>query len=309
MISLCLICALVFVNGWTDAPNAIATAVGCGALKMRQASLMAAVMNLLGLATAYLTSGRIVDSMQNIVSLDTDTMELAINVASVGVVLWAVAAWYFGLPTSESHAVVASLCGSAVAAVGTINKGELSLVLVGLITSLALGFASGWLIGYIGERMPIREKTLKKAVITSSALMAFSHGAQDGQKLLGMMLLSLGSTAKEINEILPPALVAALMFLGTSVGGKRIVEKVGSLTRLSNKTAFCADLGGAACVLASTFLGIPLSTTHSKTSAIMGVAAAGKRMKWQLGRDMLVAWLLTFPLLFLFGYFFTLILI
>lgn len=308
MISLCLICALVFVNGWTDAPNAIATAVGCGALKMRTASLMAAVMNLIGTIVAVALSGAVMTGMMNIVSVSDENENLALCVAMLTVVIWATIAWYFGLPTSESHSVVSALSGSALAVAGNINTHEWQKVIIGLLLSVALGGGAGFGFALLGNKLQLRNKTAKKATKIASALMAFSHGAGDGQKFVGVFLLILTSYAKNENElkIIAVVTVALLMFLGTSLGGGRIIKTVTKeMTTLEPTTAFFSDLGGAVCVLVSTFLGFPISTTHSKMTSVMGVAAANGTLNFGSARKMFVAWALTFPVSFALAYLLT----
>ena len=306
--SVLLLGALVFVNGWTDAPNAIATCVGCGVMKMRSASLMAAVMNLLGTVVAVATGGAVMTGMMNIVSVSDENENLVLCVAMLSVVIWSTIAWYFGLPTSESHALVSALIGSALAVAGNINAYEWQKVIIGLLLSVALGGGAGFGFALLGKELQLREKDTKKALKTASALMAFSHGAGDGQKFVGVFLMMLSPLQKSECEmkIIAVVTVALLMFLGTSLGGGRIIKTVTKeMTTLEPITAFFSDLGGALCVLVSTFLGFPISTTHSKMTSVMGVAASNGTLNFGSARKMFVAWALTFPVSFALAYLLT----
>lgn len=303
-----LLGAMVFVNGWTDAPNAIATCVGCGAMKMRTASLMAAIMNLLGTVVGVVFSGAVMSGMMNIVTVDDANAKLTISVAMLTVVIWAVVAWYFGLPTSESHSLVSALSGAALAVAGSISSHEWQKVMIGLLLSVALGGGAGSVFALLGKQICIREKETKTAVKIASSLMAFSHGAGDGQKFVGVFLLILSPYAKNENELKTVAVitVSLLMFLGTSLGGERIIKTVAKeMTTLDPKTALLADLGGATCVLVSTFFGIPISTTHSKMTSVMGVASVNGNLNFGSVRKMFIAWALTFPVSFVLAYLLT----
>ena len=305
IITLILLFALVFVNGWTDAPNAIATCVGSGAMSLKKSAFLAAVMNLLGSVCAYMYSGKVANSIMNIVSVSNEWQSSILSVSMLSVVIWAVAAWYFGIPTSESHALVSALCGSALSCSGTVDRSEIINVALGLVMSVSLGALFGAFFGMIGKRIKSKESKIRPLVIMSSAIMAFAHGAQDGQKFVGVFLLVLSNirlneTHKEIVALM---LVSLLMFFGTSLGGERIVNAVGKeMTKLNMNSAFCADLGGSLCVLLATYFGIPLSTTHSKTTAVMGVGAVTGGVETKKIYSMFFAWLLTFPCCFLLGY-------
>lgn len=305
VLAIVLLCALVFVNGWTDAPNAIATCVGCGAMKMKSAVTLAAVMNFVGAAMAYIYSGKVASGIMNIVSVDAGLGKTVVCVAMFTVVVWATLAWYFGIPTSESHALVAALSGAAVAVSGRINGFEWMKVAIGLVLSVILGFSLGCIFGYIEKSLHLGDAGGKYAEIASSALMAFAHGAQDGQKFIGMFLLicAQNSIDKSKFETIALIAVAALMFFGTSMGGGRIVKSVGKdMTELTPETAFCADLSSAICVLFSTYLGVQISTTHSKTTAVMGVGTSLGKLNLKLCGNMFLAWVMTFPCCFAIGY-------
>ena len=231
----------------------------------------------------------------------------------VAIVVWAVAAWKFGIPTSESHALIAGLTGAAIAmhgGLGGVNGSEWIKVLYGLALSTFLGFGMGYgtvnLVELIFRRVDRRKTTgfFKKAQAGGAAAMAFMHGAQDGQKFMGVFLLGMalsnGQTSSTIFEI-PFWLIvicSVVMGLGTSIGGYRIIKAVGmDMVKLETYQGFSADIAAAGCLLASSLSGIPVSTTHTKTTAIMGVGAAHRlrSVDWSVVREMVLTWILTFP--------------
>jgi PiT family inorganic phosphate transporter len=314
--------AVILVNGWTDAPNAIATCVSTRAMRPKAAILMAAVFNFFGLLVMTMISPRVAETIYNMVDFGGSAHEALIGLcaAMVAIVLWASLASVFGIPTSESHALIAGLSGAAIAMHGSlagINGAEWVKVLYGLLLSTVLGFVAGWaaakLVTTICRGMDRRrtEPFFKKAEIFSAAAMAFFHGAQDGQKFMGVFLLgmSLAQGQAQMTEMNVPlwlmALCAIVMGLGTSIGGEKIIKEVGMhMVRLEKYQGFAADMVAAGCLLLSTLTGVPVSTTHTKTTAMMGVGAARnlKRVNWNVVKDMLWAWVLTFPGCGLVGY-------
>ncbi len=315
MITVALTLGVIMVNGWTDAPNAIATCVSTRAMKASSAILMAAVFNFLGVLVMTLVNSKVAMTIYNMVDFGGNAGEatVALCAALFAIVVWATAAWRFGIPTSESHALIAGLSGAAIALHGSfsgINFGEWVKVLYGLALSTVLGFGSGFgsarLIETICRRMD-RKKTLpffRGAQIFGGASMAFMHGAQDGQKFMSVFLLGIflaNGQASVTNFQIPlwlMVLCSMVMALGTSIGGYRIIKSVGmDMVRLQTYQGFAADLGGAACLLLSSVTGIPVSTTHTKTTAIMGVGASRRlsAVNWRIVKEMSLAWILTFP--------------
>ncbi len=313
---------VILVNGWTDAPNAIATCVSTRAIKPRPAILMAAVFNFLGVLVMTLINSRVAATIYNMVDFGTNAREAstALCAALIAIVIWATAAWKFGIPTSESHALIAGLSGAAIAmhsGLEGINGAEWVKVLYGLVLSTLLGFSFGFasvrLIERICRRM-IRSQTsgfFRNAQIGGGAAMAFMHGAQDGQKFMGVFLLGifLASGETGVTDFAIPVwlmvLCSAVMALGTSIGGYRIIKSVGmDMVKLRTYQGFAADLAAAACLLVASLTGIPVSTTHTKTTAIMGVGASKRlsAVNWRVVRDMVLTWILTFPGCGLLGY-------
>lgn len=315
IVSTILVLAVIFVNGWTDAPNAIATCVTTRAIKPKTAIYMAAVFNFLGLLVMTLFNRSVAETIYNIVDFgDNTSMALvALCAAMTAIVLWASAASIFGIPTSESHALVAGLTGSAIAIHGNlegVSAAEWGKVIAGLFMSTIAGFVLGYIVVRTVERIcryMDRRKTnvfFNKAEVFAGASMAFMHGAQDGQKFIGVFLLGMflaQGTSHAVEVSIPlwlMLLCSAIMGIGTSIGGMKIIKSVGmDMVKLESYKGFCADVVSALCILISTLTGLPVSTTHVKTSAIMGVGASKgiKRVNWNVVKEMAMAWLLTFP--------------
>ncbi len=315
IISTVLVLAVIFVNGWTDAPNAIATCVTTRAIKPKNAIYMAAVFNFLGLLVMTIFNRSVAETIYNIVDFgDNTSMALvALCAAMTAIVLWASAASIFGIPTSESHALIAGLTGSAIAIHGNlegVSAAEWGKVIAGLFMSTIVGFVLGYIVVKTVERIcryMDRRKTnvfFNKAEVFAGASMAFVHGAQDGQKFIGVFLLGMflaQGTSHAVEVSIPlwlMLLCSAIMGIGTSIGGMKIIKSVGmDMVKLESYKGFCADVVSALCILVSTLTGLPVSTTHVKTSAIMGVGASKgiKRVNWNVVKEMVMAWLLTFP--------------
>ena len=315
LITVLLVLAVILVNGWTDAPNAIATVVSTGSMKPKSAILMAAFLNFAGVLVMSFISNKVADTIYKMVDFKGDAHNalVALCASLFAIVLWAVAAWVFGIPTSESHALIAGVTGAAIALGGAegVNMGEWVKVIIGLLLSTILGFAAGYVIVKIVVaicRNQDRRKTasfFKGAQITGGAAMAFMHGAQDGQKFMGVFMLGsmLASGLYEPGGSFQAALwlmvlCSVVMSLGTSIGGYRIIKSVGmDMIKLEKYQGFSADIAAALCLLLASLTGIPVSTTHTKTTAIMGVGAAKRlsAVNWGVVKEMVLAWVLTFP--------------
>ncbi len=327
LVTTVLTLGVILVNGWTDAPNAIATCVSTRSMNVRTAILMAAVFNFLGVLVMTAVNAQVAQTIYNMADFGGDPHRalIALCAAMVAIVLWATAAWYFGIPTSESHALIAGVSGAAIALNGGlsgINGGEWIKVIYGLVLSTVLGFFSGLasvkVIGFICKNIP-RQKTLgffRGGQIFGGGAMAFMHGAQDGQKFIGVFLLGMSLTAGNAQTVefnIPlwlMVLCSGVMALGTSIGGYKIIKSVGmDMVKLQKYEGFAADLAGAFCLLVSTLTGLPVSTTHTKTTAIMGVGASRRlsNVNWNVVKEMAYAWVLTFPGCGVIGYFMALI--
>ena len=329
-VTVILTIGVILVNGWTDAPNAIATCISTRAISPKKAILMAAVFNFLGVFVMTMINQSVAITISNMVDFGTDirASSIALSGALASIVIWATAAWYFGIPTSESHALIAGLTGAAVAYYNSfqgVNGAEWVKVIFGLILSTIGGFALGWGITRIIEAIfknQDRRKTnkvFKNAQIGGAAAMAFMHGAQDGQKFIGVFLIGMalakGQSVSGAIDI-PIGLMlfcSVIMALGTSIGGYRIIKAVGmDMVKMETYQGFSADLAASlALLVASLWNGLPVSTTHTKTTAIMGVGASKRisAVNWAVVREMVLAWVLTFPGCGLLGYAVTRILI
>ena len=307
-LSVLLTLGVLLVNGWTDAPNAIAGAVVTGAMSFRRAVLLAAVCNFLGALWVTAVEPAVAETVYSIAAFDGGPEEasLALCAAMAAVVLWAAAAWWWGIPTSESHALVAGLTGAAVALEGSfscIRWQRWGLVLLGLVLSTALGFWAGRWAEKITRECRWSAGTFRRLQIPGAAGSALLHGAQDGQKFLGVFLLGavLAQGRQEGSIQAIPlwlmVLCAVFMALGTGIGGRRIIDTVGrDMVSLGVREGFAADLAGILCLLGATVLGLPVSTTHTRTAALLGVGSAGgRRVDWGVARSIGLAWLCTFP--------------
>ena len=317
-IALALVCASIFVNGWTDAPNAIATVVSTRVLSPRVAVIMATVCNLIGI-TCF--GSAVASTIANLVDVGTGTNPLiAICAAQLSIVFWSLTAWKYGIPTSESHALIAGLMGAGMAYNGlaAFNWSSVSKVLWGIFISTVIGFAATYvvtkLVGFLFRRMKRAKanRVFTIGQIFSAGLMAVSHGAQDGQKFMGVFVLVLLLAKNEsIPQYIPipfwvMLLCSLVMAVGTSVGGYRIIKTMGiDMVKLEKYQGFSAEIVASACMLIATVKsGIPLSTTNTKGTAMMGAGAARRfsDVNWGIAKEMVLAWVLTFPICMFLGF-------
>lgn len=318
IVSLLLVCASIFVNGWTDAPNAIATVVSTRVLKPKTAIAMATVFNLIGI---MFFGSAVASTIANMVNVGTGVNPLiAICAAMLSIVIWSLTAWRFGIPTSESHALIAGLMGAGIAYNGfaAFRMDEFSKVLWGILIASVVGFAATYGVTKLIRRLARNAGRTKanrffsRGQVVSAALMATSHGAQDGQKFMGVFVLVM---LLANNQPVPASihidfwimlLCALVMGVGTSIGGYRIIKTMGiDMVKLEKYQGFSAEIVASACMLITTvFSGIPLSTTNTKGAAMMGAGAAKKfsQVNWSVAREMVLAWVLTFPICIVLGY-------
>lgn len=315
VVSLALIIALTavllaeFVNGWTDAPNVIATVVSTGVMSPRAAILMAVVMN-----TAGALSGTAVAATVGKGIVDPSALTLpSITSAMLSIVAWGTFAARAGLPISKSHALLAGLAGAAFAGGGlqALEWDGWVKVFVGMILSVALGAVLSFLIGVVtvyfaGAAKPARSKVLfDRLSLGAACFVAFNHGLNDGQKFMGVFSTTLltGGVIAVFHVPWWVIIVCALtMAIGTSAGGWRIIKTVGSrMTRLQSWQGFAAQASAGFTILGASLFGIPLSTTHTITSGIVGAAASRRvsDVRWSVLKRIMIAWLITFPVCFL----------
>ena len=305
---------VIFVNGWTDAPNAIATCVTTRCMPPKRAIFMSAFFNFFGVLIMTSINSSVASTISNMVDFggNTEIALVALCAALFSIVVYSVGASIFGIPTSESHSLIAGLTGAASALGGAdgVNMDEWIKVIYGLVLSLVLGFAAGWIVCKVvsvlcaGLDRRRANGFFKYAQIVGAALMSFMHGAQDGQKFIGVLFLGVAFVNGQsgVSDMAIPVwlmvLCSAVMGIGTSVGGERIIKSVGmDMVKLEKYQGFSADLASSLALLFATLTGIPVSTTHAKTCAIMGVGAVKRLSAINFGivKDMMLTWVFTFP--------------
>jgi len=306
VVVLLLVLAAEFTNGLTDAPNAIATVVSTRVLSPYRAVIMAAALNILGViltGTAVATTiGKDIVKPE-VIGLHT------VAAALLTVVVWTMVAWRFGIPTSETHELLAGLAGAGLATAGPLVLlwTGWQKVLIGLGLSTALGFFFSFVFMVIIYRLfrrtsPAFVKNLfGRLQILSAAFMAFSHGSNDGQKFMGVFALALllGGVLPQFQVPLWVILLCGIvMGLGTMLGGWRIIKTMGfRLTRLEPVHGFVAETSASVAIMLASSMGVPLSTTHAINTAIMGVGSTRRfsAVRWGVTRQIVLTWLLTFP--------------
>jgi len=316
VVVLLLVLAAEFTNGLTDAANAIATVVGTRVLSPGKAVLMAAVLNMVGVLVTGTTVATTIGT--DIVRPEVITIEV-VGAAMVTVVSWTIAAWYFGIPTSETHEMLAGLAGAGLAWAGpsVLLWDGWRKVIIGLGMSTILGFGLGfglmlaiyWMFHRANRAWARR--LFGRLQIVSAAFVAFSHGSNDGQKFMGVFSLALFLAGVFPSFQIPlwvVLLCGTVMAIGTGLGGWRIIRTMGvNLTRLEPVNGFAAETAASAAILLASRFGVPLSTTHTIGTAIMGVGATRRlnAVNWGISRQIVTTWLLTFPACFVLGYGFT----
>ncbi len=302
------------VNGATDAPNAIATVVGTRAMPAGPAIIMAAICNFVGLVGITAISTAVAGTIFGMVDFggDNHAALVALAAAMVAIIVWGVAAWALGIPTSQSHSLIAGITGAAIALQGGldgVNLAQWMKVIYGLVISTFLGFGSGWLfvrlIKLVCQYMSRAATSpfFKWAQIVAGAGVAVLHGAQDGQKFLSLAMLAImlgvyGTSDMGDFPLWLVIFVSLAMSLGTAIGGRKIIKSVGmDMVKMEQYQGFAACLSACFCIALATFTGMPVSTTHTKTTAIMGVGAEKslRSVKWNLAGRMVLTWVLTFP--------------
>lgn len=317
-ISLWLIVALTavlvaeFINGWTDAPNAIATVVSTGVMTPRSAIVMAVVMNTVGAMAGTAVAATV---GRGIVEPGVLTLP-AITAAMVAIIVWGAMAAKYGIPVSKSHALLAGLAGAGLAGGGwsALQWSGWEKVGIGMVCSIVFGFIGAILLGkavirFAGNMRPQRAKRAFDAMqIVSASAMAFNHGLNDGQKFIGVFALTLlaGGVTKQFEIYWWVIVICALtMGAGTSFGGWRIIKTVGSkLTRIKSWQGFTAETSASTTIFFASQYGIPLSTTHTITSCIVGSSAARRfsDVRWGVLQRIVFAWIVTFPCCALIAY-------
>lgn len=295
-----------FSNGVHDAANAIATTVTTRALSMGKAVALAAALNLIGAVVSTAVAKFIGKGL-----VDAHLVTLPIVAAAlVGAISWNLLTWYYGLPSSSSHALIGGLVGAALFAFGpaSIHAEGLTKTVIALVTSPLAGFGAAYLL-MRGLLRVVQDRPytptmrgFRRLQLVSAAFMAFSHGSNDAQKTMGVVTLALISSHLLPSQAPVPLWVilssAIAMALGTAVGGWRIIKTMGSkLVDLTPAHGFAAETAAASVILVATHLGLPISTTHVIASSILGVGATRRAngVRWGTATNIMLAWVLTIP--------------
>ncbi|NLN88110.1 MAG: inorganic phosphate transporter [Syntrophomonadaceae bacterium] len=299
--------ALIFdyINGFHDTANAIATSVSTKAVTPRNAVIIAATFNFLGAISGTAVAATI---GKNIVA-EVDVVPLVIVVALIGAIFWNLFTWYFGIPSSSSHALIGGLVGAVIARHGTgavLWDGFVKIVM-GLVTSPVIGLVVGSIVMTIlfwmfSKSSPSRINMKFRSLQVLTACMAsFAHGSNDAQKSMGIITMSLvGAGMIDSFVVLPWVKVSCAMAMaaGTAFGGWRIIRTMGGkIFRIEPINGFAADFTASSVIYGASLLGIPVSTTHVVSSSIMGVGAAKriKGVRWNIARQIVIAWFVTIP--------------
>ena len=296
-----------FINGFHDTANAIATSISTRALHPSQAILMAAILNFCG---AMISTGVAKTIGGDIVSSASIVDEKIIIAALVGAIIWNLATWYFGIPSSSSHALVGGLIGAVLISVGIsgLNWHGIGKIVAALILSPIVAIITGVVMMnlifiFFGSFSPHAvNQNFKRLQILSAAAMSFSHGSNDAQKSMGIITLALfsGGFISEFEvPIFVKILCASAMAFGTALGGWRIIKTVGGkIFKLEPISGFAADLNSSMIVFSATLLHLPVSTTHVVSGSIMGVGTAKRvnAVRWGVAQEMVKAWIITIPI-------------
>jgi PiT family inorganic phosphate transporter len=300
--------AFDYVNGFHDTANAIATSVSTRALRPYQAILMSATANFLGALTGTAVAKTIAAGIATTPSGDDG--QIVVAAALIGAITWNLVTWRAGIPSSSSHALIGGLIGASVAASGTASlnvDGIVGKVIVPLIASPLLGIAIGFalmviLLNVFRRAHPRRiNERFRRLQVLSAAYMAFAHGSNDAQKTMGIMTLALvtaGILAEPVVPLWIILIAATAISLGTAAGGWRIIRTMGQrVVKLDPVHGFAAETTAATVILGASQFGIPVSTTHVITSAILGVGASDRfsAVRWGVAGDIVIAWILTLP--------------
>ncbi len=297
-----------FINGFHDTANAIATAVSTKALTPREAIMIAAVMNFAG-AVAFTGVAKTIS--KDIVNLEAiNNGSLVIIVALLSAIIWNLITWYFGIPSSSSHALIGSIAGAAIIAAGTaaINFTGFISIVEALILSPLIAFATGYtmftIFKYIFKSFNLSKtnRRFRRLQALTAAIQSFAHGTNDAQKSMGIITMALVSSNLCKPGSIPlwvQVCCATAMAMGTSIGGWRIIKTVGTqIMKIKPVNGVAADLSSALIIFGASKVGLPVSTTHVISSAIMGVGTSYrvKAVKWNTGKRMVITWFITLPI-------------
>ena len=297
-----------FINGFHDTANAIATSVSTKALTPRRAIILAAIMNFVGALTftgvAKTITGEIADPFKLNHGL------LVIMAALIAAIAWNLATWYYGIPSSSSHAIIGAITGAVIssAGFGAVHYSGFLKILEALILSPIIAFAAGFIIyGIIkmlfkNSNLTKTNKRFRMIQVLTAAVQSYAHGTNDAQKSMGIITMALiaGGMHKSLEVPFWVQLSCAVaMAAGTSVGGWRIIKTVGGkIMKIRPVNGVAADMTGAAVIFGATLIHLPVSTTHVISSAILGVGSSHrvKGVNWGIAKQMIITWVITLPI-------------
>jgi inorganic phosphate transporter, PiT family len=298
--------AFDYINGFHDTANAIATSVSTRALKPQYAIVMSAIANFAGAFTGTAVANTVGNGL---ISSQVES-QTVVAAALVGAIVWNLVTWRLGIPSSSSHALIGGLLGAAAAAAGTGAwnvDGIVGKVLIPLVSSPVAGFVIGLGLMVVifnvfrRARPRVMNDNFRRLQVVSAAFMAFSHGSNDAQKTMGVMTLALvtAGVLPEFKVPLPVIVAAAsAISLGTAAGGWRIIRTIGTrVVKLDPVHGFAAETTAASVIVVASHFGMPVSTTHVISSAILGVGSSDRfnSVRWSVARGIGIAWVLTIP--------------
>lgn len=296
-----------FLNGFHDAANSIATIVSTRVLKPQYAVLWAVFFNFI----AFLFFGLHVANTIGVGLIDTSIVDIYLILAAlIGAIIWNILTWYYGIPSSSSHALIGGLLGAGIAKAGVthLKIAGISKVLLAIVLSPLIGMIMGGFLMLLTARIFFKfqptqiDHWFRKLQFISAAFISLGHGGNDAQKTMGIIAILLFSAGLLGDHFYVPFWVIVscnfVIALGTFFGGWRIVKTMGmKITKLKPISGFCAETASALTLFLATSLGIPVSTTHTITGAIVGVGSlnGAKAVRWGIARNIIWAWILTIP--------------
>lgn len=299
--------ALIFdyVNGFHDTANAIATCVSTRALSVKSAIIMAAVLNFVG----AMISTKVASTIGKGIVDPSNVTQMVVLAGVSGAIIWDLITWYYGIPSSSSHAIIGGIMGAVVAHAGMaeLHWHGLRTIILALVLSPIIGTILGFIVMVVilwcfRNKSPYGlNKGFRKLQVLSAAIMAFSHGTADAQKSMGVITMALVSFGYLSSFHVPPWVMiacASAMAFGTAAGGWRIIKTVGrDFVKLQPVHGFCVETASAGVILGASAFGMPTSTTHVITSAILGVGLSKRltAVNWSLAGRIMIAWVLTIP--------------
>lgn len=305
-----VLAALAFdlINGFHDTANAIATSVSTKALKPRHAIILAAVMNFVGAVSFTGVAKTITKDIVDPFSLDHG--ELVILAALLSAIAWNLITWYFGIPSSSSHALIGSIAGAAIASAGfaALEYGGFSKIIIGLLVSPVLAFVVGYTIYSLFKiflknlNLATTNRRFRMLQVGTAALQSYTHGTNDAQKSMGIITMALiagGFQKTDDVQLWVQVSCAIAMAVGTSIGGWKIIKTVGGkIMKIKPVNGVAADLSSVIIIFGATFIHLPVSTTHVISSSILGVGTAHrvKGVKWDTAQRMIITWVITLPI-------------